>query len=92
MSTTQLVWVITGTSTGLGRELAEAALARGDKVIATARARSIAKLDDLKAKGADTIQLDVTAPLETLKEAAEKAVAIHGHVDVVVNNAGYILD
>ncbi|KAL1725378.1 hypothetical protein EV714DRAFT_221409 [Schizophyllum commune] len=91
MSTSQLVWVITGTSTGLGRELAKAALARGDKVIATARARSIAKLDDLKVEGADAIELDVTAPLDTLKAAAEKAVAIYGRVDVVVNNAGYIL-
>ncbi|KAL1742769.1 hypothetical protein HDZ31DRAFT_83893 [Schizophyllum fasciatum] len=87
----QLVWVITGTSTGLGRELARAALARGDKVIATARARSLAKLDDLKAAGADVLELDVTAPLDALKAVAGQAVAIHGRVDVVVNNAGYIL-
>ncbi|TRM59859.1 hypothetical protein BD626DRAFT_461923 [Schizophyllum amplum] len=91
MSASPLVWVITGTSTGLGRELAKAALARGDKVIATARARSVSKLDDLKADGADVIELDVTAPLDTLKAAAEKAVAIHNRIDVVVNNAGYIL-
>ena len=48
-------------------------------------------MDDLKVEGADVIELDVTAPLDTLKAAAEKAVAIHGRVDVVVNNAGYIL-
>ncbi|TFK37144.1 hypothetical protein BDQ12DRAFT_653014 [Crucibulum laeve] len=87
----QLVWLITGTSSGLGRDLTLAALKRGDKVIATGRGRSISKLDDLKTKGADTLELDVTAPLETLKEAAKKAVAIHGRIDVVVNNAGYIL-
>ncbi|KAF5340171.1 hypothetical protein D9758_014998 [Tetrapyrgos nigripes] len=87
----QLVWVITGTSSGLGHDLTLAALARGDKVIATARARSIGTLDDLNAKGADTLELDVTAPLDTLKEVAKKAVEIHGRVDVVVNSAGYIL-
>ena len=75
-------------STGLGRDLTLAALARGDKVIATARGRSFGKLDDLKQAGADVLELDVTAPLERLKEAAERAVAIYGRVDVVVNNAG----
>lgn len=85
------VWLITGTSSGLGRELALEALKRGEKVIATGRSRSIAKLDDLKAKGADVIELDVTSPLETLHETAKKAVEIHGRIDVLVNNAGYIL-
>lgn len=86
----QLVWLITGTSYGLGRDMTLAALRRGDRVIATARARSFDKLADLKAQGADVLELDVTAPLETLHEVARKAVAIHGRVDVVVNNAGYI--
>ncbi|KAK7449195.1 hypothetical protein VKT23_013341 [Stygiomarasmius scandens] len=84
----QLVWVITGTSSGFGRELTLAALARGDKVIATARPRSLQKLQDLKAKGAETLELEVTAPLEVLKETARKAVEVYGRVDVVVNNAG----
>ncbi|KAF8325039.1 hypothetical protein F5887DRAFT_1065473 [Amanita rubescens] len=86
-----LVWVITGTSTGLGRELALAALKRGDKVIATARARSFEKIGELKEKGADVLELDVTAPLEELKIVAKRAVDIHGRVDVVVNNAGYLI-
>ncbi|KAG6815785.1 hypothetical protein H0H87_011378 [Tephrocybe sp. NHM501043] len=90
-SSSQLVWLITGTSTGLGRDLTLAALKRGDKVIATARARSLSKLDDLKVRGADTIELDVTAPLEVLQKIAKEAVAIYGQVDVIVNNAGYIL-
>ena len=61
---------------------------RGDKVIATGRARSLHKLEELRALGADVLELDVTAPLNTLHEIAKKAVAIHGGVDVVVNNAG----
>ena len=68
-----------------------ALLARGDKVISTARARSLPKLAELKEKGAATLELDVTAPLSELHAVAAKAVAIYGHVDVVVNNAGYII-
>ncbi|KAI0651295.1 NAD-P-binding protein [Trametes meyenii] len=84
----QLVWLITGTSSGIGRELALAALKRGDKVIATGRKRSLGQVEELKAQGADVLELDVTASLEELKHVANKAVAIHGRVDVVVNNAG----
>ncbi|KAK1228108.1 hypothetical protein PQX77_008879 [Marasmius sp. AFHP31] len=87
----QLVWLITGTSTGLGRDLAIAALNRGDKVIATARGRSLAQINDLKEKGAETLELDVTDSLDRLKEVAKKAVSFYGRVDVLVNNAGYIL-
>ncbi|KAI0045390.1 short chain dehydrogenase [Auriscalpium vulgare] len=89
--TGQLVWLITGCSSGIGRDLTLAALKRGDKVIATGRTRSLARLDDLKAAGADVLELDVTAPLDTLHEVAKKAIALHGHVDVLVNNAGYAL-
>jgi len=71
--------------------LSLALLARGDKVISTARARSLPKLDELKEKGAATLELDVTAPLTELHAVAAKAVAIYGHIDVVVNNAGYII-
>jgi len=87
----QLVWLITGTSSGFGKELSLALLARGDKVISTARARSLPKLTGLKEKGAMTLELDVTAPLSELHAVAAKAVAIYGHIDVVVNNAGYII-
>lgn len=77
---------------GLGRELALAALKRGDKVIATARARSISQLDDLK-KHADSsnlsvMELDITATPEVLNSKAKDAVGVWGRVDVLVNNAG----
>ncbi|KIJ47758.1 hypothetical protein M422DRAFT_226126 [Sphaerobolus stellatus SS14] len=88
MSTKQLVWLITGTSTGFGRELTLAALQRGDKVIATAR--SLGKIKDLEEAGANILELNVTSPLDQLHETAKKAIAFHGHVDVVVNNAAYI--
>ena len=47
---------------GLGKDLTLAALKRGDKVIATARGRSFNKITDLKAQGADILELDVGAP------------------------------
>ncbi|RXW21406.1 hypothetical protein EST38_g4447 [Candolleomyces aberdarensis] len=87
MSSSPLVWLITGTSSGIGRDLALAALSRGDKVIATARGRSVSKLEDLKNAGAATLQLDVTSTLEELHQVAKEAVGIYGRVDVLVNNA-----
>jgi NADP-dependent 3-hydroxy acid dehydrogenase YdfG len=54
-----------GCSSGFGRELVLAALARNDKVIATARTAS--KIEDLKEAGADIMPFDVTAPLKSLK-------------------------
>ena len=84
------VWFITGTSRGLGRAFAEAALQRGDKVAATAR--NTATLDDLVAKYGDDavlpLALDVTdkAAVTTAVSAAHEK---FGRLDVVVNNAGY---
>lgn len=65
---------------------------RGEKVIATSRAKSLLSLDDLKTQGAETLELDVTSSLEELKLVAQKAVDIYGRVDVVVNNAGRLSD
>lgn len=82
-------WFITGTSRGFGREWTEAALARGDKVAATARDTST--LDGLVKKYGDTIlplQLDVNdhdADFAVVKQAFEH----FGTIDVIVNNAGY---
>ena len=63
-------------------------LARGDKAIATARARSFSKLADLKTRGAYTYELDVTAQDDDLQDFAKRIIEEHGHVDAVVNNAG----
>lgn len=89
VNSTDKVWFITGCSTGLGKELAVAALKRGHKVIATAR--SAATLAELVQIGADALELDVTRPLPELDALAKRAVSIYGRVDILVNNAGYVL-
>jgi NAD(P)-dependent dehydrogenase (short-subunit alcohol dehydrogenase family) len=83
------VWLITGSSRGLGRALAEAVLAAGDHVVATAR--NPAQLGDLVAKYGDKIRavsLDVTSEAQA-KSAVDAAVESFGGLDVLVNNAGY---
>ena len=83
-------WLITGCSSGFGREIAKAALARGDHVIATAR--DAAKIDDLKQLGAATLSLDITAGDVKVEKVIAEANKIYGTIDILVNNAGYILE
>ena len=83
------VWLITGSSRGLGRALAEAVLAAGHKVVATAR--NLAQLADLVARHGDHVRavaLDVT-DAEAAARAIEAAFDAFGRLDVLVNNAGY---
>jgi len=88
-STTPRVWFITGTSSGLGRAIAQAALDHGDRVVATARSTDrIADLERDFADRAVALSLDVTDP-DQARAAIDAAVAAFGHIDVVVNNAGY---
>ncbi|MHA7209983.1 oxidoreductase [Arthrobacter sp. MDT1-65] len=82
-------WLITGCSTGLGRALAEAALQRGDNVVATARDAS--KVEDLTTAYPDTalaLPLDVTDTGQ-VRAAVERGTETFGGIDVLVNNAGY---
>jgi NAD(P)-dependent dehydrogenase (short-subunit alcohol dehydrogenase family) len=82
------VWLVTGTSSGFGRAIAEAALAAGDTVIATARKPET--LDDLAAAypgRAVPIALDVTDAAR-IKAVVAEAVLWYGRIDVLVNNAG----
>lgn len=83
------VWFITGTSAGIGRELAETALEKGYKVVATARRPEV--LQDLADKYPETVltlKLDVTNKND-IAEAIDKTIEKFGRIDVVVNNAGY---
>ncbi len=83
------VWLVTGSASGLGRSIAEAVLASGDRLVATAR--DPRRLEDLVEKYGDHVR---TAPLDVADEAAAYA-AVHvavdafGRLDVLVNNAGY---
>jgi NAD(P)-dependent dehydrogenase (short-subunit alcohol dehydrogenase family) len=83
------VWLITGSASGLGRNIAEAVLASGDRLVATAR--DPGRLEDLVKKYGDQVR---TAPLDVADEAAayvavQVAVKAFGRLDVVVNNAGF---
>ncbi len=83
------VWLVTGSASGLGRNIAEAVLESGDRLVATAR--DPRRLEDLAQKYGDQVR---TAALDVVDETAaqaavQMAVAAFGRLDVVVNNAGY---
>jgi NAD(P)-dependent dehydrogenase (short-subunit alcohol dehydrogenase family) len=83
------VYLITGSSRGLGRAVTEGALAAGHHVVATARRPQ--QLDDLLAAHGDRVApvaLDVT-DYDAATHAVQTAVGRFGRLDVVVNNAGY---
>ena len=83
------VWLITGCSTGFGREFCELALEKGGRVVATARNKD--QVQDIADKAGDralAVALDVNDDAQ-VKAAIEAAVAKFGRVDVLVNNAGY---
>jgi len=83
------VWLVTGSANGLGRDIAEAALAAGDRLVATAR--NPKQLDDLVARYGEKVRavaLDVTDAIAA-KAAVQVALDVFGRLDVLVNNAGY---
>jgi NAD(P)-dependent dehydrogenase (short-subunit alcohol dehydrogenase family) len=86
------VWFITGASTGFGRLLAEYLVTLGASVVATAR--NVDQLQPLQERSpalVQTLALDVTSQHQ-IDSAVADAVARFGHVDVLVNNAGYGLN
>jgi NAD(P)-dependent dehydrogenase (short-subunit alcohol dehydrogenase family) len=80
------VWMITGTSSGFGRAIAEAAVERGDRVVATAR-RVEALADLAEHERVHVVALDVTDPVGR-EAAVGEAIERCGRIDVLVNNAG----
>jgi NAD(P)-dependent dehydrogenase (short-subunit alcohol dehydrogenase family) len=83
------VWLITGSGNGLGRDIAEAALAAGDSVVAGARrTEELAPLVARYGERVKAVTLEVRD--ETAARAAvQQAVDTFGRLDVLVNNAGY---
>jgi NAD(P)-dependent dehydrogenase (short-subunit alcohol dehydrogenase family) len=83
------VWLVTGCSTGFGRELARILIGRGYRVVATARdPGAVADLVALNPKNALALRLDVSKPADA-EGAADAAIGRFGRIDVLVNNAGY---
>ena len=81
-------WLITGCSTGIGREIARAALEAGHSVVVTARrGESVADFTDEYGDLAVTVALDVTDK-EQIATAVRTATDAFGGIDVLVNNAG----
>lgn len=83
------VWFITGASRGLGRAIAEEALSRGDRIIATARNPD--DLTPLTAIAPDRVlalKLDVTDE-DAAKAAAKAGEEWSGGIDILLNNAGH---
>lgn len=82
-------WLITGCSSGIGREIARAALEAGDQVVVTARnLRAIEDFEENYPDRAFVHTLDLASE-ESMKSAVEAAVAHFGGTDILVNNAGY---
>lgn len=91
MTSSPQTWLITGCSSGFGELFVRQLRAQGDNVIATGR-NAETRLSHLKDTGASILDLDVSAPPEDIETKMAEAWALYpGGIDVVVNNAGYIL-
>ncbi len=83
------VWLITGSGNGLGRDIAEAALAAGDSVVAGARRlEELSPLVEQYGARIEPVRLDVRDE-QAANVAVQTAVNTYGRLDVLVNNAGY---
>jgi NADP-dependent 3-hydroxy acid dehydrogenase YdfG len=82
------VWLITGCSTGFGREMAIQAIKAGYKVVATARKpETLTELKELNEENVLVLPLDVTDKKQ-VNEAVQKSIETFGRLDVLINNAG----
>ncbi len=89
MAPGKLVWFITGANSGLGLFLAQLAISHGHTVVATARSTAKFPQSLKDSPNADLIEIEIAGPASAITEAVDGAVARHGRIDVLVNNAGY---
>jgi NAD(P)-dependent dehydrogenase (short-subunit alcohol dehydrogenase family) len=89
MSDTQKTWFITGASTGLGEALATLLLDKGERVAATFRKPEQVEEFTKRQPGQSLGVLVDVSDAEQVKTAVQQAIDAFGHLDVVVNNAGY---
>ncbi|KAI5465287.1 hypothetical protein BGZ63DRAFT_460084 [Mariannaea sp. PMI_226] len=82
-----LVWLVTGTTSGIGAALVQEITARGDKVIASGR-KAEERLGHLKSDNIAILDLDICAGWSAVEEQVNKAWNIFGHIDILMNNAG----
>lgn len=82
------VWLITGASRGFGKAFAQAALDHGCRVAAGARKPEAVQAAFGESEQLLPVKLDVTNQSE-IKEAVNQVIKEFGHIDVLVNNAGY---
>ena len=82
------IWFITGTSSGLGKEVVKKCLAEGDKVCATARVSSRLSFEGTNDDNYLAVDCEVTST-DSINNAFDAAIKKFGRIDVVCNNAGY---
>ena len=85
----QRTWLITGVSSGFGRELTDQLLQRGDRVVGTVR--DTAKVTDLAERYPETFRAEVLDVTDTsaVRDVVDRSFAALGRIDVVISNAGY---
>lgn len=83
----QTVFLVTGTTSGIGASLVNHIISHGDKVIASGR-NVEKKLAHLKSENVALLELDVAAGKSVVEAQVKKAWEIFGHIDVLINNAG----
>ncbi|KAI0114810.1 putative short chain oxidoreductase/dehydrogenase [Daldinia grandis] len=84
------VWLVTGASRGLGLDITRIALKAGHTVIAGYRNKAkTPAFAEIEALGGTWIQLEMAG--DDVESQVQSVIALHGKIDVLVNNAGWIM-
>src|ERR1700748_2182180 len=78
--------LVTGASSGIGKETAKLFAQSGYKVYAAAR--RVEKMEDLQSIGARIIKMDV-ADEQSIADCVEQIIKLEGKIDILVNSAGF---